>query len=1131
MIVRKYAQILFGGIIAMKRKSSKALIITTVIVAMLVLICVMVGCTPKPPKPPVYKASEALAEVIDAADKTLGKVKNNTGDVSLGLSIGVKGENLKLNINEGDVKLPIGVDSPINFDAKVKIGANLSANNATDNEIKAEILLDNAVKLGLYSKDDVVYIQDGITTTATQKLKVSGAKAVGYNQYLDDLPKILKDALGGLDFASLKQTVTSFGDIINNLITAKKNNDSVSLDVVFLSDDPTKGLGPVLEVLGDQLKFGQPFDGLLDTYLPYILGGSFADFSVSGKVKATSKISINVGMKNNELTGLSIVIDLDPLKNAGKDVGGKITIEIGDLVIATSKTDVLPADLNTYSEGAVTANLALNIPGNDKLQLSAKIEFSPSLVDKDLKVKVVASAKDSSGTVKEVDLKGGYINLGTDAAPDYAVVFDIGYLYDLAGLERPADTTYKYSVKAGPNGSMGLGEFLESLIKSQRVFVFFDELDGGFWNNAPGVDFFKLNGETFTAADLADITTQVKNHYAKPENFGGSADDYVVEYRNADGTLAMSADGTKGDFVGRKAELGYNLELTAIVTLKDRATYTGTYDRDYADITFRAGVGANSAAEKTVVVRLNDELDISHLAPEYTVAKGYDFGYWEYDGSKVYLDQITLTKAGNVTFKADDISAKQKVVFKKFDLTTDAYVDYVTRYYDKEGTDIMIEKGSVPEVPVIFGMDGQWVIINAQEGSGSSRSCSTEFVTNPEDDTRTYSAYIDAGVVSIYPVYAAKSEMNWKEYGEGAWELENRFVRKILNEGKVTSIFEVGDPSLIGQGAVNAILGRLGDIFKIIGNKSVDANFVSEIIGSISPYLASEDLIIERLLDIMVDYSETKRPAIVDYPYEMPSLANGDNTTVSATDVAALEDGKGILKEQKNASDLVTGFANRCNNAAIWATYQRYVGLYGYLEEDEYKDLCWTSGQISDYTDAKDGVEKAKVYLTNETKSYNEKVKAAQKKFADAVKDQGINEMILDYVKLVLGDSAVGSNIKTVKDFVFGNGGTIAPLKVALDFAEPAANSGYGVTIKLMRGDTLLASIGGDVFLSKASDIVDLDKADFANAKDVTDGSILEELLDIADALLEGKISGDNSGSDSGSGTDSGSGSDQGAAA
>lgn len=1099
----------------MKRKSSKAWIITAVIVAMLVLISAMAGCTPKDKKKKstdTYQASAALVDVLEAAENTLGKIKDNSGDVSLGLSVGVKGEKLKLNVNEGDIQLNVGGENGADFDAKVKIGANFSEKTSTNNEIKAEVLLDNVVKLGLYSKDNVVYIQDGVTTASTQKLKVSGATAVGYNQYLDDLPGILKNALGGLDLSALKETVAGFGDVVDNLIEAKKTNDGVSLEVVFLSDDPAKGLGGLLEVFGDEIKFktiiksnpelGEQIDGLIDTYLPYILGGSFSDFS-AGKVKATSKISIDVGIKNKELTGLGIVIDLDPIKSV-KDVGGKITIEIGDLVVDNKKTDVLPSDLDSYAEGAVTANLALNIPGNDKLQLSAKIEFSPSLVDRDLKVKVVASAKGKDGQIKEVDLKGGYVNLGTSENPDYAIVFDIGYLYEISGVPLPEDgiTTYKYSVNAGLTGSMGLGDFLESLIKSQRVFVFFDEIEGGFWEDAAGVNFFKANGTAFAASDLAEITAQVKDYYE--EKYGGEADDYEVEYRYADGTLALDKTG-KGDFVGRKAELGYNLDLTAIVTVKDSETYTGKYTRGYVEVTFKSGVGAEAGNDKTVIVRTGETLNISHFAPEYAVSSGYDFGRWQIGGEDVSLEAITLTEKTTVMFTATNVGSLQKTVYKTFDMQTDLYVDYAVRYYSKDGKNIMIETATVPEVPVIFGMNGEWAVISVISDEGKDSTHSVSIINRvSETETAPYSAYVDNGVVNIYPVYEVKADANWKDYGEGAEKLEARFVRKTLNGGKVTSIFEEGDRSLVGQGAVGAVLNRLGDVFGIIKNKSVDAKFVLEIMAKISPYLASEDLIADRILNAFLDYDE--KP-LIRYPYMMPSLQN-DEAVVSASDVAALETGKGVLTKQKKPNLLVSGFKNNYKNAVIWATYQRFVGLYGYLEESDYADWCWDG--LTEYKGTPE--EKAAIYAKNEESSYNEKVKQAQKKFRAAVEEQEINEKILDYVKTVLGKDVVGS-ITSVKEFIFGSN-SVAPLKVDWEIAKPTADSGYGVTVKLMRGDTVLASIGGDVFLSKMADITDLNASDFADAKDVTDGSILEELRAIANGLLEGEAEDEVEGED-----------------
>lgn len=1102
----------------MKRKSSKAWIIAAVIVAMLVLVFAMVGCKPKPDggdkKPEAVDTAAALGKVIDAADATLGKIKNSNDTISLGLTVGVKGENLKLNIDEKDVKVNF---NDVNFDVKVKLGANLSK-TTDNNEILAEIMSGNAVKLGVYSKKDVVYVQDGFTTTSTKKFRISGAEAVGYNQYIDDLPGILQNALKNLDLSSLGGMIGNFKSLINGLITTTTTTDGYSFDIVFVSSDPNAGLAPILKQLGSSLKFGEPFDGLIATYLPYILGGNFDDFS-NGTVTTTSKITLDVGVKDNMLTGLKINVDLDPLKSI-KDVGGKISIEIGNLVIDNKKTDVLPSDIDSAytEEGALTANLALDVPNNPKggkggLQLMAKIEFSPSLKDEDLKVHVVAMDKDG----KEIDLEGGYVNFGTEKNPDYAIVFDMKGLYDIAKIpaaERPANTKYKYSLTIDGENK-GLGSFLTNLITSQRVFVFFDEDNQDWTDSYYKAEFFKKNSETFTAKDLTDITPKVQAYYVA--EFGGVAADYAVEYRFADGTLALDSTG-KGDFTKRKAELGYNLNITAIVSLVNKE-HGSTYNREYVEVTY-----SNGTASENKKVRVHTgTVNLEEFAPAYVAAEGTVFDGWKIGSEEEKLDNlgaVNITEDVTVRFTTKDVSQKQKVVFKRYDMDNAKYDEdaYATRYFDKwnpNGVDNKAKNGisvvaeDLPAVPYISGMEGKWVVISDQ-GFRTAREYTPQIIDEKTDGN--YSTVLDRGVATVYAVYELAEDADWTRSDA---MLERRFTRKTLKDGEISSIVEAGDPSLVGKGAVNTIIGSLGEIFGIIREKKVDANFVAKIMGAISPYLGTNKLIADRILSIAVDYD------VVQYPYELPTVKNG-TAIVDADSVAKIDDA--FLSSSRQSSDIVSGFGTRCQNAVIYATYMRFVGKYGYLNMEDtalVKELCWTAAQVNSYKNETDPEERAQIYVENEEASYDAKVAAKQAVF-DKDKEE-IEKMIIGYAEAILGKAALGG-AETVEEFLFGADGK-SPLVVAFDFAEPTDDSGYGVTIKLMRGKDTLASISGDVFFSYAKDIPEIKASDYATAlsvhemRKVADGEdepefsiVVEELIKIGMAMLEDEAddSGDN---------------------
>lgn len=1086
-----------------------------IIVALLVLVFAMVGCGPTPdPKPKGIKVSEALGNVLGAANNTIGTIKSSSGDIGLGLTIGVKVDKFKMD--NDDLNVHIGETS---FDAKVKIGANLSK---TANKIEglAEVIVGEQTKFGIYTKENVVYIQDAITKATAQKLKVSGAADIEFNNYITQLPDILINALKGVDLTSIQDLVTgAVGDALESLFEVKKETDgSYNLRVILKKEGDRDGLAAIMPLLSDVNL------GVFEQYLPIILGGTFKDFT-DNKVTKTSQINLSVGIKNDKLTGVKISIDLNDLETT-QGVAGKIDLEIGNLIVESSaEADIgMPADLGSYQEGALTAELALDIPNNDKLKFKAKIEFSPSLTDEDMKVSVIAQKLDGQDIAH---LKAAY----TEVEPGkYGIVFDMGYLYEVAGLTPPAEgTVYKYE--------LNIGEFLLNLIKKQRSFVFFDEMEGGFYSGAKYYEFFQENGDNFTAQQFKDVIPEIQAYYV--DKFGGEADDYVVKFRNPDGTLLMNADGTGFDPYVVKGTLGFNFECTAVVSVKNRETYTGNYDRDYVEMTFKDGPDG----DKTVLVRTGDFVDFAPFAPEYTVPANSYFKCWSVGGVD-YTDlyAVEVTANADVEFVTEPIGENVVVNYNRYNIETGAFEVFNTAMYPKvqvsstgtvgderwelpATTDGFRVEGGLPEVPEIPGMKGSWIVVSARghywRNTYSSIQVMSNNVTDYSADVGTAAA---AKAVDIYPFYEIDKNYDWTQLGEFN-ELDYRFTRKTLNDGKVTSIVEQGDPSKVGF-QIGLIVANIKEIFGIVGSQTVDLDFVAGIAGEISPYLGTKELLAARIRNILSPV-EIENP--VAYPYVMPTLLKKDNATEinTAVDLFALTEGESLIDKGDKTSvsaGIVSGwssrhdnvrsgaFLDRCYYAVVYATRQRFIEKFGNLDDAAIADLCWTANQQTSYRNATTALAKAQAYVANEEASYGRKVEAAEEAIAEAV--QGSETKALQAIGGYLGAGAV-EGCNTVCDFLFGTSKN-DPLQISLEFAAPEGNDGMNVSLIIKRKSAAateyIAKVSGQVFFSLASGInpPTFEDAELENAIDVTTGSILGELADIAAALGQG---GNNQGS------------------
>lgn len=1084
-----------------------------VIVALLILVFAMAGCGDrKPPKPKdtSIKVSEALDAVIGAANNTIGTIKSSSGDLGLGLTVGVKVDKFKLNNDKLGVN--IGETS---FDAKVKIGANLSK-TANNIEGLAEVIVSDQTKFGIYTKDNVVYIQDGVTKATAQKIKVSGASDIQFNNYITQLPDILINALKGFDLTSIKDLVSGpVGSALESLFEVTKDADgSFKLRVVLIKEENRDGLAALMPLLSG-LNLGA-VQGILDDYLPIILGGNFQDFT-DNNVTKTSTINLTVGIKNEKLTGLKISIDFNDLEST-QGIAGKIDLEIGNLIVESRKAEIgMPSDLSSYQEGALTAELALDIPNNDKLKFSAKIEFSPNLSDDDMKVSVIA---ETLAGEEIANLKAAYTTVDTGK---YAIVFDMGYLYEVAGLTPPAEgTVYKYEIN--------IGEFLLNLIKNQRAFVFFDETEGGFFNGAKYYEFFQENGAAFTKEQFLAIIPEVQAYYA--DKFGGEADDYVVKFRNPDGTLAMDTDGSKFNPYTKVGTLGFNFEITAVVSLKAGHSGNSTYDRDYVELNFKNGPDG----DKTVLVRTGEYVDFAPFAPKYTVPANSYFKCWKV-GDVEYADlyAVNVTSSANVEFVTEAIGENVIVNYKRYDIANNKFVDYVTEIYAKAAvpstgtlgdsrwpalpatTDGFTVSGGLPDVPEIPGMKGSWIVVSAKGHHYRNTYTAIQVMS---DDITDYSADIgtsdDRKAVNVYPFYEIDDQYDWSKITDS--ELDYRFTRKTLNDGKITSIVEQGDPSKVGF-QKGLVLDNLKELFGIIGTQTVDLDFVAKIAGGISPYLDGKELLAARIRNIL---SPINNIPTVAYPYVMPELKKSDGKDIdTAIDLFALESGDTLIDKQgvdsgwssRHANTRDSAFQNRCYFAVVYATRARFIDKFSKLTDDEMTALKWSDSQKTSYNNATTPLAKAQTYVTNEEASYRAKVTAAEESIAEAVRVS--EERSLQAIGGYLGQGAI-TGCNTVCDFLFGTAKN-DPLQISLEFAAPEGDDGLNVSVIVKRknaaADTYLAKISGQVFFSLASGIVPPTFTDDekAGAIDVTTGSILGELAQIAAALSQGGAQGSGS--------------------
>lgn len=1054
--------------------------------------------------------AKAIDAIFAALDTTLPSTSEKTSVLSLGANIGVDFDGFNTKVNGQAINWD-GVSASVNLMAN--FDANTSGNNAAKISVKYKTTKEqeNADELvSIYTLGSTAYLKIK-DHNDYYKVNVGDNGAdknnVDYVKYLKTLPSTLGATIGGLNVASLKESlmgvISSVSDMLGDFLDCNVGSDAISIRLVLGKEENFKGIqgSGVASLLSGFLKedgligaalvsidsTGEIYDIVMNDVVPVLLGASLFDICDPTK-DLTGKLSqVNIVLNKDAsgaISGLNIVVTAGE-KN--ENWQGTIKLNIADLKVSDKEDTTVKTEIEKFDAAAKTPaihfDVNVDIPNNTDLCMTLGFDASPSIVDGDMLIQLTSASLP--------------VGEKTFDANDLCAVYDVvdgqrGVWIDLLALYKVA---YKDEIAAGTFDltstntqyflPIEIENFIYNLYSKKYVLVGY----AGNWEHGnyeycwfeDGNDSWSLDKLTTNVKADTELMAKIRKAY-------GVADTEDIEL--------VIADYWWGDInQGIKFVIAYPKTTTNFATINVKSFNKETNAVDKVSSIKLVNDGN---------VTLNEALSLVDYTISGDAIGSLTFVGWEKeDGTAVDPKTTVLNDGDTVVAKFEDFSKLsdgqllQKMTFYAYEEVNGnyEYAEYETLYFvqfkSKKSETVYWYNTETKEVSTTAIFDKVADVTAPKSPVYGIKFAGWKTLTSANDTTlkdvsKTAKDY--GSDVKVYAVYELDNELIKEDtvelVGEGVdySVFENRF-NTVIAKGTQTTDKKTPMFDFTGESTdiVALALSNVQSALDVIANKEVSSDTLLKVLRGIKDFGIAEN-----------DSDAVAREKISNWVLYLVSRADSMSadrvytykTYSTAVKYADITKAVATLDEKENQFDAIVDYL----------TYLRYVGIYGNLDAASAETLgLKMDATATDYADLTDKKAKASKYEELENLAQI----AALNGDATAHDLAYYENLVINYIKGYLGETAM-TGIDSVSEFIFGDGSAVQPISIKVEYVDAK------LVLTAKRGTQAFCTfrIGCDLVdvTTLNADKVDMTRFDSTKALDIRSWAVSE----IVDFKLDG---------------------------